>query len=284
MLGSAPLRSSLRRIVALVLVLAACVALSAGCTTERSEPSVEPQVAPPAVAQEGVLTVGVNVGSAPYATELDGGGYTGLDVELAEAIADNLGLEPKFVAVAPDEVDEALAAATVDMVMSVPVGSTEATVVGSYLTAGAAIYSARETESELTGSSLGAEVVSVQTNSPAYWWFIQSRGAGSVKAYALADEALRAAELGEVTYAAVDSVVGQYAISAGSELHQVGWVSGSAQRGIALRADNLDLISAVQDQVATLDGAGWIEALVRRWLEPTPSGGASGEASSTTTE
>lgn len=277
MLGSAITRSSIHiRSITLCAALTLAAGLI-GCGSEPSAPTVEPQVAPPAIAKEGVLTVGVNLGSAPYATEVDGGSYAGLDAEFAMELAKNLGLTVEFVAVGPDAVSGALAAGDADIVMSAPLGSVDATVVGSYLTAGAALYAAPSVEGEFTGASVGEAVVGVQQDSPAYWWFTQNRGEDSVKVYGTAVEALEAAATGEVTYAAVDSVVGDYAVTADLAVRRVGWVTEPIDRGVAVRADNAELVEAVATQYRTLDEAGWIEALVRRWLVPVSDGTAGSE-------
>lgn len=284
MLGSAITLSAIRnRSIVLVAALMLAAAAS-GCAAEPSEPTVEPQVAPPAIAKAGVLTVGVNLGSAPYASEVDGGGYIGLDAEFAIELAKNLGLTAEFIGVNPDGIAEALTSGSADIVMSAPTGSVDTTVVGSYLAAGAALYAAPGVEGEFTGASVGADIVGVQQDSPAYWWFTQNRGEDSVKVYDSAADALQAAASGEVKYAAVDSVVGAYAMTAGVAVRQVGWVTVPADVGIAVRADNPELAEAVLGQYRTLDDAGWIEALVRRWLVPVSAGTDGSETSATAAE
>lgn len=258
------------------VMLVAVVAMGAGCKPAPVEPTIDPQVAPPAIISEGVLSVGVNLGSAPYATEANGG-VVGFDAELAAEIAKNLGLTIEYVEVAPDQIAQSLESGVVDLVMSAPLDSTETSAVGEYLSRGSAIFAKEPSGTLVTPADVAGSPVAVQANSPSYWWFVQHVGEDSVTAFDSAAEALDALEAGEVTYAALDSVVGSYAIAGGATVTQVGWVTDPTPVGIALRLGNAELDAAVRAQYDKLDSAGWIEALVRRWLEPAPSGDADSE-------
>ena len=269
---------------ALFITAAFAVSL-VGCTAAETEPTVEPTLSAPAILNDGELTVGVNLGSAPYAVDLDGN-IVGLDADLAREVAAQMGLTPVFVAVAPDEIDAALAEGAVDVVLSAPTltngtagsASTESTVVAAYESVGTAIFAASSAGTATVTLGAADLPVVAQTGSRGYWTALHRFGVDGVSAVDSAALALTAVVSGDARYAVVDSLVGGYAISQGSDISQVGWLTEPTERGIAIRAANTALVGEITRVMGSLRDAGWIDALMRRWLTPSlPESGASGE-------
>lgn len=102
-------------IVAFVAV-ALCAAFS-GCAPGAFNPEKkDPQLKTPDILQDGVLKVGVNFGNPPFAGETSKA--AGIDIDVASAIADELGLEVEFVDVGTSP-DLALSNKKCDIVMGV---------------------------------------------------------------------------------------------------------------------------------------------------------------------
>ena len=103
-------------LLALTFCAVAAFAL-AGCSSqEEYAPSLgEPTLAPPAIGEEGVLRVGVNTQRSPLAGQ-GNEKIIGIDVDIASAIADELGLKVDIQDVGADA-DKALAEGEVDIVM-----------------------------------------------------------------------------------------------------------------------------------------------------------------------
>ena len=90
-------------VVLLVVVMLGALPLLASCKKEEAKPARTAKIKTPDIIKEGTLKVGVNLGFAPYATKVDGE-YMGYDVEVADYLAEQLGLYPEFVAVDPDQI------------------------------------------------------------------------------------------------------------------------------------------------------------------------------------
>ena len=94
-----------RRILVMAAAAAlACMALAlCGCNGSNNyQPSLkEATVAPPVIGEEGTLRVGVNTENPPLAG-MGSGKIIGIDVDIASAIADELGLKVSIVDVGSD--------------------------------------------------------------------------------------------------------------------------------------------------------------------------------------
>ncbi|MEG0324646.1 MAG: transporter substrate-binding domain-containing protein, partial [Raoultibacter sp.] len=99
----------------------------AGCATQEYQPSEKsPTVSPSVIVEQGVLRVGVTTeNNTPFAGQVSGK-IVGLDVDVAAAIADSLGLKLELVDVGTD-VDTALANKQVDIVMGIEKTTTQVT-------------------------------------------------------------------------------------------------------------------------------------------------------------
>ena len=114
----------LARAIVACAVLCVGICMLAGCTSYPSvedalkDADLQPTVSSGATLEPGVLTVGVNASNAPYAWPVTVGQTTvldGIDVDVAVAMAERMGLTVKFVDVASDY--EAAAKGLCDVVM-----------------------------------------------------------------------------------------------------------------------------------------------------------------------
>ena len=96
-----------------------------GCSTDSTyEPETKtPQVQSPTIKEAGVLRVGVNTGRAPLAG-MSGNKIVGVDVDVAAAIADSLGLKLSIVDTGSDP-EGALKDGSVDIVLGIDKSSTD---------------------------------------------------------------------------------------------------------------------------------------------------------------
>ena len=101
---------------------AAMLLLATGCQQQQESytpPEATPSVSKPVIAQEGVLRVGVNANNAPLAGQPSSSTkIVGIDVDMAAALADQLGLKLEVVDVSTDAAG-ALTSGKVDVVMGV---------------------------------------------------------------------------------------------------------------------------------------------------------------------
>ena len=85
-----------RRITALVLTAAAALALTACSSGAPSDPASTPEGDDLGLVTEGTLTVATEGTYRPFSYHDESGDLVGFDVEIAEAVADKLGLEIVF--------------------------------------------------------------------------------------------------------------------------------------------------------------------------------------------
>lgn len=279
--GGCRLASALVGALALVVALGLC-----GCDTEGvasalaevTAPAVTwqeardaqatrnaPAVSAPTVVRDGYLTVGVRTGveQAPFAALADDGTLVGLDVDLSAALAEEMGLKVRYVAVT--DADEALGTSC-DVLMDASSAEVPGTVVvGSYAQRAAALYHRGEPVVASVTSLSGARVA-VQL--------------GSSSAAALADAGTGAQELpeenlnacfealkaGEADYVACDAAAGAYLAEGYDDVSLAGTLDVPVAVGVAVSSNNPALQSAVQEAFGTISANGVLDLVRGRWL------------------
>ena len=128
--------------VAFAALLAVGLFGLAGCTGSGTyQPELKSaEVAPPVIGKEGTLRVGVNTENPPLAG-MGSGKIIGIDVDIAAALADELGLKLSVVDVGSDPAG-ALANGTVDVVLGIDDSSSDGDFwrSASYLPTGIALF------------------------------------------------------------------------------------------------------------------------------------------------
>lgn len=271
----------------------AMVAVLAGCQ-EQKKVELQPKVAPPAVAEAGTLRVGVNPDYPPFAgTDKDQ--QAGLDLDVAAALAQKLGLKLKIVPVKPSVAATALADGDADVVLSVPYSSeslSDVSLAGSYISDGPGFFVAVDsTASPVTtmtvarlptaGSSIGA-----QTGSVSYWTLKRTLVPGTVKGYGSLRAALEGLSTKKVKVIAGDTVVGAYIARDFPNVRFAGQLSAAGLLGAAVKPDNSTLGDAVREALDGLAADGVLDALRQKWVGDLPKltvtgAGTANETSST---
>lgn len=271
-----------RLIVAAVALLA--LVLVAGCA--REEPAkLDPKVAPPAIAAPGVLTVGVDLENPPLAGS-EGGEVAGLDVDVAAALAERLGLTVEYVDVKPSDAATALAQGSVDIVMSVPSNDASLSAMalaGYYVTNGPALFVKTEgtasVEPSLTIESDLAFPIAAQRGSESYWIIESEFGEDAVAPFDSLREALEALAAGEVSLTAGDLLVGSYIARDIPSVRVAGQCAPATPLAVAVRLDNGELEEAVRAALDELAVGGVFDTLRAKWVGDVPelAGPGSGE-------
>lgn len=260
-----------RKIIRSLTVLVCAMSLLAvmGCAKKQpSEQAAAPAVKPPVIVQAGKLTIGVSLGNAPYAVKTESG-YTGLDVEIGDAMASKLNLEPAYVLVNPDMIAEALADKSVDIVLSAPENGKKYQVIGNYQVRSLARYGQASNDS--AESKNPSFPVAVQLNSPAYWYLKQKYGDESYKSFESLAQAIAAVESGELEEVMGDSIVLAYAVNNGAKLAPRGTLGDEAPLGVAVASENSELATVIQSTYDAMKAAGVFDSLKRTWLEAPSS-------------
>ncbi|MDZ4064233.1 MAG: transporter substrate-binding domain-containing protein [Coriobacteriia bacterium] len=267
----------MRRIALAVLVVVTCIGVVAvaGCT--KSEPAVvlEPQVAPPTIGTAGVLRAAIDLDYPPFAGT-DKGRQAGLDIDVAAALAAELGLKLEVVE-AKDRGLPELKAGNADIAMSVPFTEQaiiEATFAGTYVNDGPGFFvSAEETGSvveTLTIDSVGGMTIGAQKDSEAFWALKYEYGEGTVQSFASLREALQALSDGSVEAVCGDSIVAAYIARDFPSVRYAGQAGTATALGVAVAVDNTELEGAVRQALDTLAANGVLETLRKKWVGELP--------------
>ena len=258
---------------AVLAALAVATVLAVGCAQE-AEPTLEPKIAPPAVATEGVLKAGVDLSMPPFAGT-DQGKQAGIDVDVATALAERLGLKIEIVDVKPSEAATAVADGSVDVVLSVPLASSDLsrlTLAGSYIANAPAFFiKAQESvEPSLTLSTVKARAIGVQTESESYWLVRQQLDEDTAQPFATLREALEALDRGEAEVVAGDALVGAYIARDLPEVRFAGQLAGGAPLAVAVAAENTALADAVRAELDAMAADGVLSTIRRTWVGELP--------------
>ncbi|PKQ10170.1 MAG: hypothetical protein CVT69_01125 [Actinobacteria bacterium HGW-Actinobacteria-9] len=275
----------------LAAALLFAVIVLAGCGDNQAAPEVniEPKVKPPVVAEAGVLRAGMDLDYPPFAG-VDGGRNAGIDIDVASALAHELGLTLEIVEVEPSEIATALADGTVDIVMSVPLAQDTilgATLSGIYIADGPAYFTKGSQEatgsSEATGTadaSAAVEPVSItallgskigaQQGSESFWFLGYEIGESEVATFTTLREAFEALDRGEIEVVAADALVGAYIARDFDDIAFGGLLTDPTPIGVAVALENTELDVAISSALDVLAANGTLGRVRSTWVGDVP--------------
>lgn len=233
----------------------------------RSE--LAPVIAGSALKQEGTLTVGIPATeTVPLSITTADGVQSGIDIDLAHALADELGLSSvSFVPV--DGVDAALAE-TCDIVMGVEPGDAgSATVIGGYVQSATGLFTRGDVTAPVDASSLSGASVGLQEGSVSAQ-LVGDFELGIVRTpFANLNDAFEALEQGSVQYVVCDAYAGAYLAAAYPDVSFAGTFDEPTLVGIAVSGPELQ--TAVQSALETVETGGVGDIARARWVGDLPT-------------
>lgn len=275
-----------RRILVMALLVGlTAVLLASGCKANPAQPR-KAQVAPPAVKTAGVLRAGVDLAYPPFGG-IDKEQRAGLDVDVASAIAQRLGVTVEFVDVKPSEAASALADGSVDAVFSVPLTGVGggAEFAGAYVSDAPALFSRAGTgsvEASLTAESVIGASVGAQRNSEAFWILEDQLGEGETVQLDSLREAIDELNDGKIDFVAGDALVGAYIARDTPGIRFVGQISPATPLGVAVAPANAALADAIRSALDGLAADGVLDTVRAKWVGDLPRLKLSDEESATT--
>ncbi len=264
------MRRKLLSAIALAMTAVLAVAL-VGCAGDDYVPEEKsPQLEPPAIGESGTLRVGVDTGKAPLAGIMESNrAIVGLDVDIAAAIADELGLKVSITDVGSDAAS-ALADGTVDIVMGVNQSEADGSfwVSQTYLPTGIALFSTDPNAGVPTADS-GA-TFAAQISSTSAWAVSNEFGASSLEAASTLIDAFDSLKNGQVNYVAADAVIGLYtAHSQEIDVYLSAMLSRVGGYVIGASSDNAELQTTISQAVQNVVDGGMLSVIERKWLGTT---------------
>lgn len=275
--------ASMSRRLAIVFAFTAALCLVLGISGCSSYPSVEEAledntvestVSSGVTIEEGVLTVGINADNAPYSwplsTSSGSSELQGIDVDVALAMAEEMGLTVKFVNVGSNY--EAAANGTCDVVIGATssVIPTSEVLVGNYLESAPAVFG-RNVVSTVTLEELAAANVGVQADSVSARTLAEIAPSATLTSFDTLNDAFAALEAGTVQYVACDSVMGGYLATSYSDISLAGALALPDTRGVAVAASNIELQNAVLEALDAITSNGVLRSIRESWLGDLPS-------------
>lgn len=256
--------------IVLVALMVFSVTACAPGDAPETEPGVTPRVAPPVIGEAGVLRAGVNADYPPFAG-VDRERRAGIDIDVASAIASELGLELELLEVELDAAAAALDAGQIDVMMAVPL--TEEAVAGMsfagfYAATGPALFASEE--ETVTPDRLGMVSIAVQEGSESYWRLVYDLGEDRLVATPTLREAFELLDAGEVDVVAGDAFVSAYLIRDFEGLRFSSQLAPATQIGVAVAPDATDLSAAVRDALDTLATGGVLDTIRAKWVGTLP--------------
>ncbi len=237
---------------------------------QEARENTVPEVVPPTIHENGYLVVGIRTGytTAPLLVEGAGVAVAGIDIDLASALADELGLQVRFLAVA--DVEAALRA-DCDVVMNViPEEVAGVTCVGSYEQSALSFFR-KGTPGVVDASDIQGSSVAVQGASLTERTLASTGLSVDVHQCANINECFDALVAGEVDYVLCDSLQGSYLAKAYDGISFAGALEAPVNIGVGVLTTNPDLVTAVDSALSTIGRNGVLNLVLNRWVIPIPS-------------
>jgi polar amino acid transport system substrate-binding protein len=247
--------------------LACALMVLGGCTSSESyTPQLkDATVSTPTIGEDGTLRVGVNTENPPLAGT-GNGKIIGLDVDIAAALADEMGLKVSIVDVGTDPAT-ALANNQVDIVLGIDDSSTEGDfwVSSSYLPTGIAVFALSADAGIPTEGS--DATFAAQASSKSAWAVSNDFGESSLTSTDSLKEAFEMLQEGTVKYVAADAIIGLYAAHGqGIDASIVAMMMKPTGYAMGVSSSNTDLQTAASNALTTLSDQGIIDVIEKKWL------------------
>ena len=257
----------MKKLIAIALTAVMLLGLLAGCGNSGSDDSGLKTV------ESGKLIMSTNAAFPPYEMTTDEGGFAGIDVEIAGAIAQKLGLELEIDDMDFDAALLAVQQGKSDIVMA-GVSVTEKRLLvmdfsDSYAT-GVQVVIVKE-GSDVTMDNLGEKMIGTQRGTTGYIYASDTPDNGGygedhVVAYENGASAVQALMNGQVDCVIIDSAPAQEFVAAnpGLAILEGNWVEESY--AIGLNKENTELLEAVNKALAELTADGTVQSIIDKYI------------------
>lgn len=243
-------------------------------TKTEVDTTLNPKVSNGATIHSGILTVGINASNSPYGGTNSSNQTVGLDVDVAAAIAEELGLKLQIVDVSSSG-RNALNNKQIDVALGLSKSGTSEKVsyTDSYISDGPSLYclSSNKPESiEAVASQLaaGEAKVLVQADTTSAMKVTEAVGIDKVVAMPTIQEAFNALENGQQKYLVVDAVIGDYFARNYSDVIRYSFLGADCVTPIyaVTLSENAELTPRVNDAVRTITKNGVLRVITAKWL------------------
>ena len=270
-------------VLCMVLSLAACggsAASSAAETAEsaaeevqeeasEAEEAAEGTAAEFTTVNEGKLTMSTNAAFPPYEMTTDDGGFEGIDVEIAGAIAEKLGLELQIDDMDFDAALKAAQDGKSDIVMAgVTVTDERLNVMNfsdSYST-GVQVVIVPEGSDIASVDDLEGHLIGTQRATTGNIYCVDDFGEENVRAFDNVLTAVQALNNNQIDCVVIDSAPAQNCVAANPGLVILDTEYVTEDYAIGISKDNEGLLTAVNAALAELKADGTVQSIVDKYI------------------
>ena len=254
---------NLKKIAAIILSAALVVALAA-CGSSKDSDSNKSSC------KAGTLTMGTNASFPPYEYVDDNGKIVGIDAEIAQAIADKLGMkleikdmefESLVPAVKAKSIDLALAGMTVNEERKQSVNFSD-----SYST-GVQVVIVKENSEIKTVDDLKGKKIGVQAGTTSDTYCSEDFGEENVKQFSNGSLAVAALANGQVDCVVIDNEPAKNYVAANSGLKILDTEYVTEDYAIAISKDNDELLKKVNNALKELKEDGTVDKIVGKYIK-----------------
>jgi len=224
------------------------------------------------IEESGTLRVGLDPTYPPFES-IDDTGLIGIDIDLAEAIADELNLQVNFSHFGYDGLYDALLTDQVDILISamaiLPEKTKDFTYSFPYFDAGQ-ILIAKVGDNIAGIEDIHSATIAVELGSEGHVLANQlerSMPDVIVNTYRSSDEAILSVIDLETDVAIVDSVTGRLFLSSEPQLEYGSKPASTEPYAIVVRSDDKDLLSHVNAALDAIEQDGLLERILDHWLD-----------------
>jgi polar amino acid transport system substrate-binding protein len=264
------------------LLLGALLVSSTGCVGGIGANALTPKVSPPDIAKAGVLRAAVDLSYPPFAGSVKGQ-QVGLDIDVASAIAEQLGLKLEIVDAKPAAAAALVTSGSVDVVFGAltvdAAVSSQIAFAGTYVSDAPAAFVAKGSAVAL--DDLSTKRIAVQKESLAYWLLLDTYGEAPLVVVPTLEEAFKAVISDKADLVAGDALVGTYLLRDHPTFAYVGQVGSAYPLGVGVSQQKPKLEARVRAVLDKLASQGVLETIRRKWfadLAPLKVIGAPGSA------
>ena len=226
------------------------------------------------IRKSGQLRVAIDPSFPPFETVNGQGEIVGLDVDLARAIAQDLGVEVVFVTTSYDALYDAIISGDADIIISAlypdPNQMQTFAFSSAYFNAGEVIVAPNALPINNIPADLAGQRISVVHGTAGHMealqWEKSLASAPTLLTTATGEEAMEMLINGQAEASVVSNITAQAAIGEHSELQKVNHHISQEPYVIATRAENTQLMEAIEDALDKMRENGALKQLIRRWM------------------
>ncbi len=255
-------------VIALVGIFAAC----GGNETPNNAPSASDTetTAPTAEKNEGELIMGTNAAFPPYEMMADDGSYTGIDVEIATAIAEKLGKKLVVKDMEFDSLISAVENGVVDIVLAGLTVNEERLEKVNFSTSyakGVQVIIVKDGSEIADVDGLEGKVIGVQAGTTGDIYCTDDFGQENVKQFANGSLAVQALLNDQVDCVVIDNEPAKAFVAANDGLNILDTEYANEDYAAAIAKGNTELLESFNAALAELTEDGTVDAIIGKYIK-----------------